>query len=130
MRPSGMAASCRASLPVSLIVLRLIGVASVPGPIPTTRILRLASFETAVSIACRLWRGRPLHRRIDELLEVGTHAHGSGDANGQATHALGVVASAALPVVALAVARRKGRFMGRCRTAIAVQRGCVQMHFP
>jgi hypothetical protein len=33
---------------------------------------------------------------------------------------LGVVASAALPVVALAVAHREGRFVGRCRSAIAV----------
>jgi len=45
-------------------------------------------------------------------------------------YARGVVASAALAVVALAVARRKGRSVGRCRTVIAVQRGLCPNALP
>jgi hypothetical protein len=45
-------------------------------------------------------------------------------------YARGVVASAVLAVVAPAVARRKGRSVGRCRTVIAVQRGLCPNALP
>jgi hypothetical protein len=48
MRPSGIAASSCASLAGLVIVLRLIGVATAPGPTPTTKILWLASSRPAV----------------------------------------------------------------------------------
>src|SRR5262249_61718603 len=54
MRPSGMAASSCASLAESVIVLRLIGVATAPGPTPTTRILWLASSRPAVRVSMRM----------------------------------------------------------------------------
>src|SRR5262249_56933701 len=60
-------------------------------------------------------------------------AHGrTGWANSFAKrrYARGVVASAVLAVVALAVARRKGRSVGRCRTVIAVQRGLCPNALP